>query len=249
MYSPRPCAGLLLALLLAGSVGAQGGDDATVEADFGVASRRVFRGIERAGSSAQASVEIARDEFRAGISASQPFAADAGGEMTLSAAYRWKTDGQLSFEVSAAHYWFAAGSPDRTRFSNEGGLTANLPPIQGFAPSVSYFHDFRLESDTWQAAVAHSFPLTSLGAFLDCNVFAGTASGRNWRPDSPGPARHDDYAWWGAEAHVPYRVGPHATVIAGLHFTHASNWSPINGPFGRSAGTNLWVTLGVSLDF
>ena len=133
--------------------------------------------------------------------------------------------------------------------SFEAGLNATWAPIDGFTPSLACYHDCRLRADTGQASLAHSFALTGFGAFLDLNFFAGWTTGGDWRPDAPGPRRHDSYSYWGAEAHLPYRIGPHSTVIAGLHYADTSGRSPTNGPFSLSSGRNLWITLGVSLDF
>jgi hypothetical protein len=49
--------------------------------------------------------------------------------------------------------------------------------------------------------------------------------------------------------YLPYRIGQHSTLVAGLHYADTSGRSPTNGPFSLSSGQNFWVTLGVSLDF
>ncbi len=217
--------------------------------DVAYASRHVFRGVERAGDSAQAAVEFSRDSFRGGLWVNQPFAGDDPREVNLNAAYAWQPADGFTLEASVAHTWFdevPGGGVDR---SLEAGLTATLTPVGGFTPSFGYYHDFRLRSDTVQTSVARSIALTKLGAFLEVNVFAGWVSGDDWRPDAPGPRRHDSYGYWGGEVHLPYRVGAHTTVVAGLHYADSFGRSATNGPFGRASRGNLWVTLGVTLDF
>lgn len=235
--------------LLAGSLRAPAAEPPAVRADFSYASRDVFRGVERAGSSAQATVEFFRDDFRGGVWANLPFAGGTGREVNLNAAYIWHATADLTLEASVAHSWFSGAPAGDTKRTFETGLTATLAAINGFTPGLAYYHDFRLRSDTVQASLTHSLALTKLGAFLDLSLFAGRATGDDWRPDAPGPRRHDNYGYWGAEAHLPYRVGPHSTVIAGLHYSDAIGRSGTNGPFGRTSRQNLWVTLGVSLDF
>jgi hypothetical protein len=240
---------LFPAALLAGSLWAQGEPAPLIRADTDYASRYVFRGIERAGQSGQASVELAQGNFRGGLWTNLPFSRGESREVDLNAAYSWHLADGVTLEGSARNYWFSDGCADGTKRSFEAGMTATLAPIDGYTPSLGYFRDVRLKSDTVQMAVARSLALTRLGTFLDLNFFAGWATGGNWRPDESGPPRHDSYGYWGAEAHLPYRVGPHSTVIAGVHYTNTRGLSRTNGPFSLSGGQNLWITLGVSLDF
>jgi hypothetical protein len=249
MRSIHAISRLSLVALLAGPLLSPAAEPPAVRADFSYASRYVFRGVERAGSSAQATVEFSRDDFRGGAWANLPFAGGVGREVNLNAAYIWHATADLTLEASVAHSWFPGALADDTKRTFEAGVTATLAAINSVTPSLTYYHDFRLRTDTVQASLAHSLALTKLGAFLDLSLFAGWATGDDWRPDAPGPRRHDNYGYWGVEAHLPYRVGPHSTVIAGLHYSDAIGRSETNGPFGRTSRQNLWVTLGVSLDF
>ena len=74
MSHPRTLPGLVLGLLLAAPLGAGAAEEVpAVVADFTYASRHVFRGVERAGPSAQAAVDFNRDAFSAGLWSSVPF--------------------------------------------------------------------------------------------------------------------------------------------------------------------------------
>lgn len=217
--------------------------------DVSYVSSHVFRGIERAGDSAQAAVEFSRDSWRGGLWVNQPLDGEDIREVNLNAAYVWQPTDGFTLEALVAHSWFddvPGGGVDR---SFEAGLAATLEPVGGFTPSFAYFHDFRLRADTMQASVARSIALTKLGAFLEVNLYAGWSSGDDWRPDAPGPRRRDSYGYWGGEVHLPYRVGAHSTLVAGLHYADTFGRSETNGPFGRASRRNLWVTLGVTLDF
>lgn len=241
--------GVLLAALLAVPRGAHGEEPPGVQMDFGYASRYVFRGVERTGPSAQAAVEFNRDSFRGGVETNLPFASGESREVNLHAAYTWQPADDLSLETSVAQRWFSAVPGGGVKRSLETGLTATLAPINGFTPGLAYYHDFNFRSDTAQVSLAHSIALVKWGAFIDLNFFAGWTTGKDWRPESPGPSRRDSYGYWGGEARLPYRIGAHSTVTAGLNYADASGRSRANGPFGLPARRSLWVTLGVNLDF
>lgn len=240
---------VLLTALLAVPRGARGGEPPAVQLDFGYTSRYVFRGVERAGSSAQAAVEFNRDSLHGGVGTNLPFESGETREVNLHVAYTWQPADGLSLEAAVAQRWFSAVPGGGAKRSLETGLTATLAPINGFTPGLAYYHDFNFRSDTAQVSLAHSIALVRWGAFLDLNFFAGWTTGKDWRPKSPGLRRRDSYGYWGGEALLPYRIGAHSTVTAGLHYADAWGRSPANGPFGLPARRNLWVTLGVNLDF
>ena len=223
-----------------------------MQAGLGLASKYVFRGVEKAAASTQAELALARDGFRGSLWANQPFKPGGGRDLNLGAAYSSPVAECLVIEVKATQYWTNGGPAGETRHSFDSGLTVSLVPIKGFTPSLAYFHDFRLRADTTLGGLAYSVPLTGLGTFLDLNFFAGCTAGENWRPDSTGRPRRDGYGYWGAEANLPYSLGylvPHATLVTGLHYTNTKGRSATNGPFGLSGGQNFWLTLGVNLDF
>ena len=241
--------GFMVAVLLAGPVVVRADEPPAVQVDFVSATRYVFRGVERAGSSAQAAVEFNRDSFHGGVGATLPFNRGETREVNLHAVYTWRPSADFSLEASVVKHWFSDVPGGGGRHSFETGLAATLAPISGFTPGVAYYHDFRFHSDTVQGSLARSIALVKWGAFLDLNLFAGWATGDNWRPDAPGPRSHDSYGYWGGEARLPYRLGAHSIITAGLHYAEAFGRSPTSGPFGLKSRRNLWVTLGVNLDF
>lgn len=235
-------------LLLAGSVLAQTDEEAPpLRVDVGYATSRLFRGVERAGDSAQAGMELNRGRFRGGMWLNQAFDRNDAGEFNLNAGYAWQTSGGFGLGVTVQHTWFSdVPGVDR---SLEAGLLLGMASVGGFTPSLAYYRDVRFDADTVEVSFAREVPLTKLGAFLELHFYAGLVQGDDWRPDAPGPRMKDGYGYWGGEARLPYRVGPHATVVAGLHLGDSYGRSIANGPFGRHAGVRLSVTLGVSLDF
>jgi hypothetical protein len=249
MRSTQAFSVFFVAAWLAGPLRAQTGEEPAFRAGLDYATQYVFRGVQRAGASVQPSVELAKGDLRGGLGSNLPFQGGAEREADLNLAYSWRVTEELALKFSAVQYWHGDAPVDGTRRSFETGLTAVATPVKGIIPSLDYYHDFRLRADTVQVSLTRGFPLTSLGTYLDLNLFAGWVAGGDWRPDAPGPPRHDSYRYWGAEAHLPYRIGLHTTVIAGLHFSDSVGRSPTNGPDGLAGGRRFWATLGVSLDF
>lgn len=235
-------------LLGAGRLLAQGGDEAPpLRVDLLYASSHVFRGVERAGDSAQAAIEFNREGLRGGAWLNQPFERDDPSELNLNVAYGWELSGGIGLEATMTNRWFSdVPGVDR---SLEAGLRATLVPTGGFTPRLACYHDFCFDADTAEVSFARSIPLTKLGAFLELNLFAGLVQGRDWRPEMPGPRLRDGYGYWGGEVRLPYRVGLHSTVVVGLHYAGTSGRSISNGPSGDPARGKFWFTFGVTLDF
>ena len=228
---------------------AQSDGEPRLTADFGYASRHVFRGVERAGSSAQASVEYAANGFRGTVWANRPLRGGQVGEIDLTAAYGHQMSDRLKVELALTAYRFTNVPAGATGHSLEAGLVVTGASINGFVPRVSLRHDFRLAAHTVEAGLAYSLPLTKLGAFLEFSAFTGWTDGSNLRPDAAGPRVSEGYGFVGTEVRLPYRVGTHTTVIAGLEGATTLNHSGAFAVSGRSARTNLSLSLSVSFDF
>ena len=249
MRCPRIISSLLLGVAPAVSALAQGDEPPPLRMDAAYASRHVFRGVVRTADSVQANVKLNRGNFRGGLWTNQPFARESAREVNLNAGYGWQATEGLTVDASITHTWFGNVPGGGVVRSWETGLTATLAPMGGFTPSLAYYHDFNYRADTVQVSFARSVALTKLGAFLELNFSAGWARGADWRPEAVGSKRRDGYGYWGGEARLPYRIGVNSTVVAGLHYAATFERSPTTGPFGRTSRGNLWVTLGVNLDF
>ncbi|MBI3887072.1 MAG: hypothetical protein HY302_15295 [Opitutae bacterium] len=249
MNLARPRLAVFALLAGAARLVAQDGGEPKVTADFGYVSRYVFRGIERAGSSAQASVEYAADGFRGRVWTSRPLHRGESGETDLTAAYGRQVGEKLNVELALTGYRFTRPAAGAAASSVEATLSATFASVGGVTPSIAVRRDFRLEADSVQASFAYSVALPQLGAFLELGAFAGWSDARNARPDAAGPRAGDGYGYGGGEARIPYRVGAHTTVIAGVQATTTVGRGPAWPAAGRPARSNLWLTLGVSFDF
>ena len=145
--------------------------------------------------------------------------------------------------------WWGRALASGNRDALEAGLVATLHPLDGITPGLGCYHDFRREADTVEATFAYSIPLAKLGTYVDLSGAAGWVAGKNWRPEFGGAHHSDGYRYWALAAQVPYRVGPHSTVIIGAHYADADGHSLIDGAFSLPSRRNFWMSLGVSLDF
>jgi hypothetical protein len=240
---------VFLAALFATGLAAGADETPWLRADLGYSSRLVSRGVALAGSSAQAGVEFSQDAFRGGVWSSQSFRSAEVSETDVTAGYAWGQPDKLLIETTVRPRWYTGGIARDAKHSFEAGLRATVASVGGCTPSLSCAYDFRLRAETIEVTVARSVALTSLGTYLDFNFFAGLAAGDDWRPDAPGARRSDAYSFWGVEANVPYRVGPHSTIVAGVHYSGSNGRSGTNGPIGLNSRQDFWLTLGVNLDF
>ncbi|MBI2518752.1 MAG: hypothetical protein HYV95_17895 [Opitutae bacterium] len=224
-------------------------DEWQTSVDIGYTSRRVFRGVGRAGSSAETALGLKRAGFRGGVRLYEPFAGGDPGEAELSAGYAFKPTGQLTIEAVATQFLFFATPTGATKRSTEAGVVAGWALREGLASSLAYYRDFRLKADTVQATLAYEVPLTKLGAYLELSFYGGWRQADDVRPDAASPRVRDAYTYWGAAARLPYRVGEHTTLAMGADLAGSANQTPVWAPNGRGGGTRGWVSLAVSFDF
>jgi hypothetical protein len=224
-------------------------DETLLTTGAGWASARVFRGVERSGAATQAFAGVAGDGLSGKIWTSQPFNHGVAGETDLEIGYSGKISTQFALEATATQFLFEGGAAGATRQSTEAGLKASWISAAGLKASLAVFHDFRLRMNTVETAAGYSLPLKSLGAYLELDSFAGWADGTDLLPDATLPRVRDGYAYFGAEARLPYRVGRHTTVEAGLHFSDAIGQSRSWSPTGHPGGAHSWASFAVNFDF
>jgi len=236
--------------LAAADMHAQSMSGYSVTGDFTYTSKYIFRGIENAGNSFQPSVEVAAGDFHAGLWTNQPVVRRQSNEIDFYAGYKHRVSTALSAEVVANYYWYPEASASRgeTKNSFEVGVELTYSTPAGFSPSVYYYHDFRLESDTIQAALGYSLPLERLGASVDMSVFGGAIDARDAAPDAMGPAMRDSYTYHGVDLTVPYRLNGAATLSVGVHYADARNLGVIPGRLAQD-GDYVWFTVGLSVGF
>lgn len=245
---PRPV--LILLAFLAGVAGLRAQDDeGRPVAEIGYVSRHVWRGVERGGSAAEATLGLTRGGFRSRVRLVQPFTGGEPGEAEARVGYLFQSGDPLTIEAGATQFLFSAVPAGATRHSTEADLGATWTLREGVAPGLAYYHDFRLRADTVEAALDYEVPLPELGAFLELRFYAGWSRADDVRPDAAGPRISDSYRYWGAAARLPYRAGEHTTWVVGAQLAGSEGQARFWSPVGRGSGTRGWVNLAVSFDF
>ena len=241
---------VLVSSLLAAVCGLNAQEDETVTAPaISLVSRSVFRGVEQSGAGAQGTFQVSRNAWRVGMAVVQPFDHHDPREVDFNAAYVWKATERINLEAVLKQRWFTEVPPGATKDSFEAGLSAAWSPASGWVVELAGFHDCRLKADTVQVTANYSMPLKNLGVYLERSASLGTSSARDLRPDAPGGPIRDSYSYYTASVRLPYRIGAHTKLVAGLYIAETDGqslfWSPIAAPGGFQA----WAELGLSLDF
>ncbi|HWA08161.1 MAG TPA: hypothetical protein VG838_01710 [Opitutaceae bacterium] len=222
--------------------------DYSITADFTYASEYIFRGVENAQNSFQPSVEFTKGDFNLDLWTNQPVTRHENNEIDLSGSYGYKVSNALKLEGVVTSYNYPEAGRGATKDSIEGGLGATYT-IAGLSPSLYYYHDFRLNSDTVQGAVGYSLPLEAIGASVDTSIYAGTVNTRDTAPDSSAAAVQDAYNYYGVDVSVPYKLNKNATWTVAVHYAENQNLAGVGGPFGTLGRRNLWVTTGITIGF
>ena len=214
----------------------------SVTTDFTYASEYVFRGVEAAGNSFQPSVEVSVGDAYVGLWTNNPVTDGENNKIDVYGGYKYKVNDALSFEAVGTYYWYPEAANGATKDSVEVGLGATYV-YQGISTSLYYYYDFTLEADTIQASVGYSVPLEAIGSSVEFSVFAGTADGRDWAPDS-GTRVFETYNYYGFDINIPYKLNDKAAINTGLHY--AANDAYFDG---SAPDSNLWFTVGLSVGF
>ena len=240
---------LFLAALATGSVlsAADPVPAYTVTTDFTYTSEYVFRGIKSAGDSFQPSVEVAVGNFNAGFWSNQPITKNEDDEIDLYTGYRWNVNSRFSVEGAATYYLYpeAKGSLGQTKDTSEVsiGSSYDMAPL---TPSLFYYHDFRLKSDTVQASIGHKMPVVGVNsATLETSVFAGTVRMRDGAPDAAGAPVNESYSYYGVDVSIPYKLARNATFTVAGHYVRNENVTPLTG----APKEKTWFTAGITISF
>lgn len=217
-----------------------------VTTDFSYTSQYVFRGLKAASDAFTPSVEVAVDDFYAGLWTMQPVSDWRGerpqNEVDIYAGYKHNLTETISLEGVATYYWYPDATGDETSKTYELGVGATWSKNR-LSASAYYYYDFRKEASTVVGSVGYSFPIEKLGTSVDVAFYLGTVGAKDWAPDTIGASQKNSYNYYGFDVSIPYRIRDNATVTLGLHYANNEN-TPLNTPDNR-----FWVTLGLSIGF
>jgi len=240
---------VILAVALATALGVQAQEKKSysVTTDFTFTSEYVFRGLKQQNNAFQSSAELTAGDIYAGLWTSQAIdhkdsTVAKGGEIDVYGGYKHKVSDALTVEGVGTYYLYpSARAPFEPRHSYELGVGATYN-IRGFSPSLYYYYDIVLESQTLQGSVGYSYPLKELGASLDLNAFVGTVETKDANGSHSGKYT-EAYNFYGADASVVYNLAENAKATVGVHY--ADNW---NLPSG-TPNNKLYWTAGISVGF
>lgn len=219
-----------------------------------IASRYLFRGVERAGASFQTSFDYTADALSAGVWSN--FALDDSGaantdpEIDLYASYA--LSGQSAqFQIVPGFCLYT--HPDAKR--SHGGYPVTLEPnlatvffVRGiqFTPKACY--DLMLKGATFELTAAYALPLTTLGTELDFNASVGTFKYHAARADAtPAVKNWGDY--WLVGVSLPYQISARGRVLLNVTYSEGRNnyFKPTGSP--RSANGNAASGAAVTLSY
>lgn len=225
-------------------------DDLSLVTTANVASRNVYRGVERSGAAWRAGLDGALYGWRGRLWYSNPFNSDEPGELRSSLGYVWALTKTVTVEASGTHFWYideyANGAASH---SFESALQLSWTIRGGLRFGLATSYDIRLRSLGIEASTSYDIALPKWGAFLECRLYAGNLAGKDILPDTTGETTRDAYTYWGAGVRLPYRIGAHTTIVAEAHLVETNGQAQAWSPLLQGSGSRGWLSLGASFDF
>lgn len=274
-----------LALSLITSVHAQNLSALTVSGTMDYESEYVFRGKKVTASAFQPSVNFSYPAYNGSINAfvwtSQPIGQQGTGgagpngtnEIDAGIAYDhplsgWSDDTTL--EVGYQLYWYpdnggvatnGSGPPSRSHEFHIGA-TYDTTKLAGYnvSPSVFYYHDVILDSNTLQFGLAYSWDLSDTlgvkGVSLNPSANLGwTSVNRNAgdQIQNAGPQWKNGFWYWQVNLELDYKINTSTTFFAAGHYSGNSDGTTSGfgggNPQAPSGGSNqFWAGLGVKFN-
>lgn len=256
---------LILSLLAVStaSVGFAQDSKLSMSADLTWTSEYVFRGFRLANGSFQPSLEVGYANAYVGAWANQALDDADTDEIDLYAGYKFVVEGDWSVDLGVTRYTYDVpndpqpAAPAPAISSRKGsadtteayiGLTGGN--FAGFTPSVYVYHDFDLETYTYQASVGYSIPLSTLGTSLDWSASLGyvTNVGQDFifANGFSGKTSFRDFYYYSVGVNVPYKLAENATLTGGVNYAASESGNELAN--NRDDGT-IYYTLGVTLGF
>ena len=249
----RRALSLLLFCLLACVAGAQWDDALAPQLEAGIATRAPLRGVQQARTGAFAAARLHGEAWRAEAVWHQSFRRADEHLAALSLGYEvWKSADAATIELRAAHRRFGAAPSARAgvvEHTTELGVRFQGAPIRSVVPALSYDRDLRRDADIVEARLTREFALTRWGAFLTTSVFGGWVDASNAAPGRVGTSVRDAYAYFGADARLPYRVGERTMLVLTAHASTAHGASGVWSALADASRPRAGLGLSVTFDF
>lgn len=217
----------------------------SITSDFTYTTRYFFRGVKNQDSAFQPSVTFAQGPLSLGIWTSQALDNKTtswaqGKEYDFFGGYTWALNEKYSLSAGGTYYYYPSARPSlsepKKTYEASLGVAGPVGPLTG---KLTMFHDFKLDSNTFQADLGYSVPMSS-GSF-DVGVYYGYNDINDGDGDLPGGTGFT-YKYYGVDASISVKLSDKATAKLGGH------WTDTTGDLA-SPDKNLWVTLGVTVVF
>lgn len=204
----------------------------SITTDFTFVSEYVFRGVKQQNNSFQPSVAISAGSFSGGLWTAQAIDQKSsswaqGNEIDLYGSYSFSLSENYSLAVGGTAYLYPSARPSLGELDEtiEGsiGVSGPVGPLSGYA---TYFHDFDLDSDTFEVGLGYSFTLSE------------TASGEIGA--TYGMANFDaggDYDYYALKLTASFKLAGSASLKVGVYLSD----SDIAG-----LDSNTWFSVGIT---
>jgi len=218
----------------------------SVSSDFTYTTQYFFRGVKNQEQALQPSVTLTSGSWSTGVWASQALNKKKaswaqGREIDFVGSYVHALDKDYSLTAGGTYYYYPSARPSHDEPKDTYELSLALAgPVGPLAGKITGFHDFKLQSDTFQIDLGYSIPLPSKEGSVDFGGYYGSTSIGDSNGGLPGTGG-DHYQYYGLDASVSYKLCAKATAKFGVHWTDVSNLP--------TPTDNVWVSFGVTMNF
>jgi len=235
-----------LALIAAAGLSAEEAKSSySITSDVTYTTRYFFRGVKNQDSALQPSITYTQGAFSGGIWTSQALGNKdtswaQGKEYDFVGGYTFSLENNTSVTLGGTYYYYPSARPSlsepKKTYEGSIALAAPVGPLSG---KLTFFHDFKYDSNTLQADLGYSVPMSS-GSF-DVGAYFGYNDIGDGDADLPGTSGYT-YKYYGLDASIGVKLSDKATAKLGVH------WTDTRGDIA-SPDKNVWVTLGVTVVF
>lgn len=220
--------------------------DYNITTDFTYTTQYFFRGVKNQEQALQPSITLTEGAWTTGVWASEALNKKTqswaqGREIDFFGSYAYAINEKYSLTAGGTYYYYMSARPSLSepKYTYELNLALSGPvgPLTG---KVTAFHDFKLDSNTFQLDLGYSVPLDSEKGSIDFGGYYGTTDIGDFDGGLPGTGGYD-YRYFGADISVSYKVCANATAKLGVH------WTDVDGL--PTPDDNVWVSLGVTSSF
>jgi len=225
-------------------------DDLVVRVSSGIASRYVYRGVERSGAAWQVGLDGAARGWRGQFWSNLPFDSTDPDELNSTLGYVWSVTQDLSIQASGTHFWYVdAPVIGAAAHSFEANMRMTWITQQQLRWVLESGYDIRFDSLAVEGSLQYDLALPRWGTYLQGRVYIGHVQAKDVLPDAGSVGISDAYGYWGADVRLPYRISWHTLLAVDAHYSEASNsdryWSPrMEGP-----GPRAWIGLSATYEF